>query len=67
MHLVEGEVDMPAAFDDFAEFRAFALEYRSLLGRIARLVGHRAPTSLICVMRTTPSMCTLAWSLVLVR
>ena len=40
MHLVEGEVDMPAAFDDFADFRAFALEYRSLLGRIARLVGH---------------------------
>ena len=64
MHLVEGEVDMPAAFDDFAEFRAFALEYRSLLGRIARLVGHRAPTSLTCAMQPMPGMCALAPSLV---
>lgn len=38
MHLVEGEVNVPAAFDDFEEFRAFAAEYRVLLGRIARLV-----------------------------
>jgi hypothetical protein len=41
VHLVEGEVEVPAAFDDFAEFHAFATEYRNLLGRIARLA--RAP------------------------
>ncbi|KAK9833279.1 hypothetical protein WJX81_002345 [Elliptochloris bilobata] len=43
VHLVEGEVDMPSAFDDFAEFRAFAAEYRTLLGRIARLAAAQLP------------------------
>ena len=48
VHLVEGEVEVPAAFDDFAEFHAFATEYRNLLGRIARLARARparAPVS----------------------
>ncbi len=44
MHLVDSpDADVPPAFDGFEEWRAFCLEYRMSLGKIARLTACLLP------------------------
>ncbi|BDA43725.1 Exportin-5 [Coccomyxa sp. Obi] len=43
VHLVESDTDLPPFFDTFDDYREFCLEYRSSLGKIARLTACLLP------------------------
>lgn len=43
VHLVESDTNLPPFFDTFDDYREFCLEYRSSLGKIARLTACLLP------------------------